>query len=266
MSDLIEKILMETCLDERVSDGIFEISNNSHMEAMRDYLLKKGVSNELVLEFSNLVMEKGKHPEKQAYNVKTGLLITFPTPAYKARAIAAGTHSEQKPTQSNLFGGGQQAPNAAAPQAPLPSAPINGGDGKSELPTSGQPVPPQPTKNLPEPGSSGTPAASAPTTSTNPNQPLAQGQLATEPPKVPVSAAPNVVQPQAIAQPQQTPKTPEEIAATKQIAKQIFNTNDTVVSIPGVGGSGLSEELKKLTKIAIDMNLNESVKFLSNYL
>jgi len=262
MSDLIEKILRETCLDERVSDGIFEISNNSHMEAMRDYLSKKGVPDDLIVEFSNLVVEKGKHPDRQAYNAQ-GLLVTFPTPAYKARAIQRGTHFEQKPqTPTNLFGGGQQAPNAAAPQSPVPT---NTG-APSELPASGQPVPPQPTKDVPEPGASGTPAAPGPTTSTNPNQPLAQGQLATEPPKVPTSAAPNVAQPQAVPQPQQTKKTPEEVAATKEIVKQIFNTNDTVVSVPGVGGSGLAEELRKLTKIAIDMNLNESVKFLSNYL
>ena len=53
------------------------------------------------------------------YN-KDGLLVTFPSPEYKQRAIARGTHFEKNPktAQVNIFGG--EAQPAPAPAAPAP--------------------------------------------------------------------------------------------------------------------------------------------------
>ena len=100
---LLEKILSEVSLDERVGDGMFNIEEDAHMEALRDYLTKKGIDEESVKSFSNKVLE-GKYPERQAYNAK-GILVTFPTPEYKQAAIKRGTHFEEDPMKkaSNIF-------------------------------------------------------------------------------------------------------------------------------------------------------------------
>ena len=103
MSKYLDKILREVSLDERVSNGTFNIEENDHMEALRDYLVGKGIDEESVKSFSNKVLE-GKYPERQAYNAN-GILVTFPTPEYKKEAIKRGTHFEEDPTKqsSNLF-------------------------------------------------------------------------------------------------------------------------------------------------------------------
>ena len=75
---LVNKILNEVSLDEKVKDGMFNIENDLHMEALREYLSNKGIDEESVNTFSNRVLE-GKYPERQAYNAK-GILVTFPTP------------------------------------------------------------------------------------------------------------------------------------------------------------------------------------------
>ena len=102
-SKYLDKILSEVSLDERVSDGTFNIEEDRHMEALRDYLTGKGIDEESVRNFSNKVLE-GKYPERQAYNAK-GILVTFPTPEYKQAAIKRGTHFEEDPTRamSNVF-------------------------------------------------------------------------------------------------------------------------------------------------------------------
>jgi hypothetical protein len=54
-------------------------------------------------------MLEGKYPERQAYNTN-GILVTFPTPEYKQKAIARGTHFEENPKrgQANVFTGDEQ--------------------------------------------------------------------------------------------------------------------------------------------------------------
>lgn len=253
-----------------------DVSNEENIQSLYESMMENGINEEdsmAVVNDVSMLAEKGKHPERQAYN-KNGLLVTFPTPEYKARAIARGTHSEVNPkvAQNNLFGGGKTAPTTATPTTPTTpdAAGTSPMDTKqSELPPSAtsQAQTPPAQKEVPEPGTPGTPAASAPSPSpmsASPSQPPAQGELPTSP--VPTTtAAANV----AAQTPTPTPtvqKTPAELAAEKEVIKQILNTNDTMPTIPGVGGVGISEELKKLTKIALEMNLNEAVKFLSKYL
>lgn len=225
----------------------------------------------------SVISEKGKHPERQAYN-KNGLLVTFPTPEYKARAISKGTHFEKNPKagQTNLFGGGQQAPQGAAPADPAsaPASKDNMDAGQSELPQSdsGQPQTEPAKKEEPQPGMPGGDVPKAPSggglSSGGSSEPPAQGQLAVEPPAQP--AAPQVAPAPPTPTPPPVQKTPEEIAAEKEVIKQMMNTDDTLPTVPGVGGSGMAESLKeqlgKLTKVAIEMNLNEAVRFLSKHL
>jgi len=105
MSKILERLLNNVCLDERITDGAFDITNNEHVDVMREYLINKGIAESDAIDFSNRVVEGGKHPERQAYN-KNGILVTFPTPQHKQNAIRRGTHFEKDPTKGkpNLFG------------------------------------------------------------------------------------------------------------------------------------------------------------------
>jgi len=101
---IVEKLLNNLCLDERVTDGVFDVNNNIHMEALREYLTNKGIEESVARDFSNTVLEAGKHPHRQAFNLN-GILVTFPTPQHKQNAIRRGTHFEKDPTKGkpNLF-------------------------------------------------------------------------------------------------------------------------------------------------------------------
>jgi hypothetical protein len=143
MNKLLDKILSEVALDQRVSNGMFNIEENDHMEALRDYLAHKGIDEESVKAFSNKVLE-GKYPERQAYNAK-GILVTFPTPEYKANAIKAGTHFEEDPMRkmSNIF----TAPDPIT--APAPEKEKSKDEPKTNLPVS-QATPPETSADTPQ--------------------------------------------------------------------------------------------------------------------
>lgn len=98
----VSELLSELCLDRRVADGIFDIFNNDHMDVLREKLSEMGMPSGEVVELANKVIE-GKYPDRQAYNAK-GILVTFPNPEYKQRALKRGTHFEEDPTrgQHNL--------------------------------------------------------------------------------------------------------------------------------------------------------------------
>jgi hypothetical protein len=98
----VSALLSELCLDRRVDDGIFDIFNNDHMEILREKFSEMGIPKGEVVEYANKVIE-GKYPERQAYNSK-GILVTFPNPEYKQRALKRRTHFEEDPTkgQTNL--------------------------------------------------------------------------------------------------------------------------------------------------------------------
>ena len=122
MNNIVEKFLNKISLDERISNGIFEIDNNDHLDIFQEYLQNMGASEEESVTARNRILE-GRFPERQAYN-KNGILVTFPTPEYKQRAIQRGTHFEKNPRtgQSNLQF--SPAPTAATPTAPAaPAAP-----------------------------------------------------------------------------------------------------------------------------------------------
>ena len=115
---MFDKILNEVSLDPRIKDGMFNIEENEHMESFRDYFINRGVDKNMVKEFSNRMLE-GKYPERQAFNAD-GILVTFPTPEYKAEAIKRGTHFEEDPTRkaSNIF----SEPTSPPPAEKKPTA------------------------------------------------------------------------------------------------------------------------------------------------
>jgi hypothetical protein len=117
MKEVIERLLNKICLDDRITEGIFFMEDNSHMDIFQEYLIKNGVTQEDSLILRNKMVE-GKYPERQAYNAN-GLLVTFPTPEYKQRAITRGTHFEENPKkgQANVFQTAPVQPQQVAPKS-----------------------------------------------------------------------------------------------------------------------------------------------------
>jgi len=204
MSKLIDRILNEISLDDRIPNGIFDIAEDTHMDVLREYLTSKGIEEEAVKEFCNRVVE-GKYPERQAYNAK-GILVTFPTPEYKAKAIGKGTHFEKNPTKAapNIFGGAeapQQAPAPAGGGQPPPPT------GKTSLPLSQAQTaaPPQPGQSEPPPDQP------TPTTTAAPQA----TSTAAEPPPEPTELPPVPT------------KSPAEKEANKKAIKAMMKSSDS---------------------------------------
>lgn len=231
---LLEKIINDVSLDERVSDGIFTVENDLHMEALRDYCIKKGLDEESVRVFSNRVVE-GKYPERQAYNAK-GILVTFPTPEYKAEAIKRGTHFEKDPTkgQSNLFSGGGESPAPASPPA--------GESDKKE------PAPSTPKTSLPVSQASDTPSGESDTTAQT-----VQPQTTAAPQQTPVSTptAEPVKEPTDLPLPPE--KSPSEKEADKNAIKTMLKGDDYMLQEVATyiewNAPHIMEEIKKKLKI-----------------
>lgn len=95
--------------DILLADGVFDIYKQEHIEILREYLIDDGVDIIFINEYLNKVVE-GRFPERQAYNAN-GILVTFPSPEYKQRAIQRGTHFEENPKkgQANVFDGDEQS-------------------------------------------------------------------------------------------------------------------------------------------------------------
>jgi hypothetical protein len=209
---ILDKILNEVSLDERVKNGVFSIEENDHMDALREYLGKRGMDEESIREFSNRVLE-GKYPERQAYNAK-GILVTFPTPEYKADAIKAGTHFEKDPTKgaSNLF----QEPVIKNPTPPPED---------TEKPAS----PPkekssEPKTNLP------VSQAASPASDDTPSEPV-QAQTTAAPQQTPMApgAPPEAVEPTEL--PPAPIKSPAEKEANKDAIKTMLKGDDYMLEM-----------------------------------
>lgn len=217
MATIIEKILNEVCVDNRIIDGMFDVFNDTHMEVLREYLINKGLPRKDVYEYSNLVLE-GKYPERQAYN-KDGLLVTFPTPDYKKRAIERGTHFEKNPVS-----GGQPSP-APTPQQPAsPASPqTNSNPVKSQSPPVSIPVDKSAEKSA-LPSSN---AAASDNASKTPAQPVDSPQPQPQPP---TQATPDSHSTPPPATPETQPLTdPKAIQANKEAIKQLLNTDELML-------------------------------------
>jgi outer membrane biosynthesis protein TonB len=123
---LIFEALDKSSRDISIEDGVFDITKQEHIEILRGNLLEVGMSVETVTDYLNKVVE-GKFPERQAYN-KNGILVTFPTPEYKQKAIAKGTHFDKNPMKGdpNVFADDpttQEKPKAEPQQKPTPDQP-----------------------------------------------------------------------------------------------------------------------------------------------
>ena len=230
MSDVIDQILLEVSLDDRVS-GIFLMENNDHMDALREYLIEHGIPKQEVLEMTNAMLE-GNYPERQAFQKDTGILVTWPSPEYKAKAFKEnpGKYTDQDPN-----------PKKDAPPEPT----------EKPLPT------PQP--NIPN--STQQPKEEPAPVEKTPNIFHPEQQLKVEP----IGQQP--AQPQDHKPIQPLPKTPEQLAAEKKYINKIFDTDNTNLSnIIPVLNENFQSQLKILHEKANELNLTDAASFIKQYL
>lgn len=202
MANIVDRVFAEVCLDERIKDGIFRLEEEEHMNALRDFFVKKGITQEAAVEVTNRMVE-GRFPERQAYN-KDGILVTFPTPQHKAKAIKRGTHFEKNPNPQN-----------STPKEEPKRPDLKPTDKADMPPPEKEPSGEKAPKDVDEPKGGVV------------NKVQAGGQqLAVEPPRG--AEKPEPV-PQAPVVPQ-APRTPERVAAEKEVVKQILATDDTALS------------------------------------
>ena len=98
ISNFINDVLMESALDNRVEDGIIDLTNESHIDVVYEVLQRKGLKESGVDELLETILtQEGKYPDRQAYN-KDGWLVTFPSKEYRDAAIKRGTHAISDPT------------------------------------------------------------------------------------------------------------------------------------------------------------------------
>ena len=263
MSNVLDRVFNEVCLDERISDGIFKMDEAAHMDALRDYFLKRGIAREAAIHVTNRMVE-GKYPERQAFN-REGILVTFPTPQHKARAIARGTHFEKNPVPQV-----QQQRDAAKQEEP-PQAPPGSKPEPGELPADDDAEKDTDTDKDDDDdigghggGSHGGGGSGG---GGDGGGSIFQGdkQLEVEPPR-------GEEQPDAPPQPPQptvppAPRTPQRVAAEKEINRQILSTDDTTLSNIGgpigVNESKMHHQLRELYKKADEWGFDEAVKFLT---
>ena len=243
MSRIIDNVFAEVCLDERISDGIFRLEEENHMNALRDYFIKRGITKEDAIHVTNRMVE-GKFPERQAFNAD-GILCTFPTPKHKAAAIKRGTHFEENPAPQNTT-----PPRAEPKKEPVGKKDIAPPEEDEDEDDSGDETP------LPKSGGNLFGG------SDNPKISQGEKELEIEPPRgdnkpEPIPAPPSVT----IA-----PRTPERVAAEKEVAKQIINTDDTALSkIEPPLSEVCHKQLSELYKKADEMGLKEAVTFLTRF-
>ena len=252
MSNILDRVFNEVCLDERITDGIFQMENANHMDALRDYFLKKGITQEAAINVTNRMVE-GKYPERQAYN-KDGILVTFPTPQHKARAIARGTHFEKNPVPQ-VHTPDQEEPKHAPPGSnPEPGELPPDDDDDHEKDDDDD------DDDIGGGGSHGG-GSKEPT--------IFQGdqQLAVEPPRGEEQPEPPPQPPQPTVPP--APRTPQRVAAEKEMTARILSTDDTTLSNVATPIHPVNEEtrrqLQELFKKADELGYRDAIKFLSHY-
>jgi len=143
--NILSELLEQVCLDSRIKDGIFSLDNNEHLNILQEYLQTElKLDEQQSIEIRNTVIE-GKYPDRQAYNVN-GLLVTFPTPEYKQRAVSRGTHFEENPKKAagaNVFDPPSEQPSTEPPPKTEPQQPAQS--------TSEPTFPTEPTPDTPAP-------------------------------------------------------------------------------------------------------------------
>ena len=233
MPNIVDRVFAEVCLDERITDGIFRMEEEQHMNALRDYFLKKGITKEAAIHVTNRMVE-GKYPDRQAWRVEDGILVTWPSPKHKQKAMHEnpGKYTEKDPS-----------PQTSEPpkQREEPIRKNEPGDDKDLSKSDREPeIKKEPT--------------------------IFQGEreLEIEPPRgsekpepLPVPTSPT---------PPPAPRTPERVAAEKAVVQQIIATDDTALTkIEPPLTETCRKQLNELYKKADEWGYREAITFLTPY-
>jgi hypothetical protein len=239
MNNILTKILNEVCLSERITNGIFDITNNEHIDVMREYLVNKGIDEGEAIAFTNRVVEGGKHPDRQAYN-KNGILVTFPTPQHKQNAIRRGTHFEKDPTKGkgNLWGTSVDTgqPRKGPGRPPKDDKEKDTGEFTSTADGGGQSITPTgDVSSLPVSGTDSETAPDAADTATTSAAPEPDGATATA---EPAQSTPLDFHP---------PKPPDEKEQDKKAIQQMIASKNIALASP-LNASPFNTEPKPVAK------------------
>jgi len=222
MESLFDYILSEVSIDQRVTDGIFNMENNNHMDVLYEYFVNHGLSEIESLKITNGMVE-GKFPDRQAFSINSGRTTTFSSKEKRDAAIKSGTHTLKEPAK----------PKVTEPSEKPLSIPS-----KNE-PNDEEPQQPKHEPNIFQNGH----------------------QLAVEP----IGGKSQDIDVDKPSVTPNQPQTPNQVAATKQVVKQIIGGDNTTLSnlVPPLN---LKEELSILLKEANRLNLKEAVTFLIDHL
>lgn len=231
MLNFVDNVFTEVCLDERVTDGIFEMDNTEHMNALRDFFVKKGIPKESVIKVTNRMIE-GKYPDRQAYRKEDGILVTWPSPQHKQKALTKN-------------------PGKYVEQDPFPDQSTNNNVNNKEEPSIQKG-----TSNAVKPSTNNTQSEEPQKV---PNIFVGDKKLEVEPnkdvPAPPITAS-------------QAPLTPQKKAAEKELVKQLMgtdNTTNSLVTYPVCESIECKHQLQELYKKANELGLKEAVKFLTPF-
>ena len=232
--EIIDKILNDISIDPRITDGIFDINKNEHIGYLCEYLIGKGIEENVVYEFIRPLSERSKDPSviaRQAWNAK-GLLITFPDISYKNDAIKAGTHFEKDPTHGNPNIFQNDKPPATEPPVAASNA-AQSGPTKTSLPVSTSTATPPPLEKGGEDTS-------------EPAQPMPNAFTTAAPQQSP-SSTEEPSEPTELPPPQ--PISSKEKEANKDVIKKILKGDDymleSVVTYIVCNAPHLIEEINK---------------------
>ncbi len=240
MSNIVDNVFAEVCLDERISGGIFRLEEEEHMNALRDHFISRGIAREAAIAVTNRMLE-GRFPERQAYNAD-GVLVTFPTPKHKADAIKRGTHFEENPAPQN----------ATPPKEP---------EKRPDL---------EPTDKAPKDEPETAPKA------TNGDSPVVN-KVASNGLEFDVEPVRGAEKPEDVPQPPApptqpaAPKSPMQTAAEKEVIKQILAMDDTALSpVSPMDGnlneSALLHQLTALSRKCDEWAMRDAEKFLKPHI
>lgn len=220
-------------------------------------------------------MVEGKYPERQAYN-KDGLLVTFPTPQHKQRAIQRGTHFEQNPVSANqnVFGGEKGQAPATTPPATPPTQPAATPPAPQETPATtppagqGKAAPSQLPSSDTKPETPAAPAgqsspSSLPTSEHPPTTPAAPPATPPTTPAAPAQPVPPATAPVSDPPPNfNEPKPARERSAEAAVVKQIMRGDETDPSVltPSITEK---QQLREVLEFAKRMGYREAIQIIS---
>lgn len=227
MSQIIDEIFAEVCLDERVSDGIFRMDEESHMNALRDHLVSRGLTTEDAIQVSNRMLE-GQYPERQAYRKEDGILVTWPSVKHKHLAMKKAPGKYVEEDEAEKLGLIKKKDKEPSPEPP-------------------------PAMNKPDLSktSTATPPAAEVAPEPDPKSVNQGGQmLAIEPPRGPEKPTPAPPPPTPLVQP---PTTPERKAAEKAVVQQMIATDDSALTSQTLSPLSENVDMKNNMKLISDI-------------